>query len=296
MANVPKNEATGEAAVTVDAVEPVEATVPNEVAAPCATHDQDLQARLDGVVMELDFIEQALTRAGFEVAVDADGRTFTATVDRLNIVLALLASSREASEAMTMIKEILAAHGMQVEGEAPFETVIKMIGAHKSLTEDLVQARQAAEDAEAARQKAADDLAKKPRAVKGAPLKKLRNCGPFPTNDGEAAPRFDAAGLLAHIGEAETVELAFSDGTHELADAAPLIISGAAWKVSSDRLFLTGVDVPMHGASREGSPFTLAGYGLFVDGTLAAYAPRINGPLQVAPGTQHSLNDDVVFG
>jgi hypothetical protein len=288
MANTPK-ETTGAA---------LEAGPAAEAAAPPVVHDRDLQRRYDEAALELGLIDEALTKAGFALSTEVlDGTAHILQPSaRVDLALELLGSSREASEAMAMIADNLAAQGMQVEGEAPFETVIKLIAEHKSLTHDLAQAQQSAEEAEAARQKAADDLAKKPRAVKGAPVKRLRACGPVAVIEGEEAPGFDVAGLLAHIGDAETVELAFSDGTHELADAAPLVISGAAWSVSGNRLFLSGVDVPLYGASREGSPFTLAGYGLFVDGRLAAYAPRVNGPLQVSPGTQHSLNDDVVFG
>lgn len=273
----------------------------NENDANTLPNNEDLQERHDEIVKELGLIDEALAKAGFVNEPSGENISVQLSVSaRFDVALALLASSRDD---LILIGTALGDHGMQVEGERPVETAVKLIGAHKALLSMVEETQADAQRVKDASQAAADRAARKPKAVKGVVPQKLRPCGVYvmrdylaKSNKAKNDPRLSAEGLLRLIEQAETVELAFSDGSHEIDDVPPMLISGEAWKIANDRLFLTGVDVPMYGASRDMSPFTLAGYGLFLDGQLAAYAPRINGPLVIAPGSTHSLNGDVVFG
>jgi hypothetical protein len=100
------------------------------------------------------------------------------------------------------------------------------------------------------------------------------------------------AKLLTAIAGAGKVEIAFSDGKREIAGMDPVEVTGNAWRVtvagvqlSIDELI---ADTPAKGV------FPLAGYGLFLDGKLAAYRDR-GGQLSIAAGSRQNIAPDVVF-
>lgn len=97
--------------------------------------------------------------------------------------------------------------------------------------------------------------------------------------------------LAELIGMADTVELVFSDGKKELA-IEPRVISGKAWAMTAVGLALRLPEFPVTGPAT--GPVSLAGYGLFLDGTQVAWAGR-GEVLEVPPGRRMDLRNDVVF-
>lgn len=101
-----------------------------------------------------------------------------------------------------------------------------------------------------------------------------------------------SAELLALIGEAQSVELVFSDGTAELAGISGQIIEGDAWRVSIVGLALSVPNLIVTGPGPQ--IVELAGYALFLDGKQVAWARRPD-VLRIAPGARMNLSGDVVF-
>ncbi len=126
----------------------------------------------------------------------------------------------------------------------------------------------------------------KAAALESAKPAKPRKIGPV---EGEPLPSNE---LLELIEAAELVEIAFSDGQRELASLLPRTITGAAWRETVVGLQLDVGDFVIEGT---GERRALAGYGLLLDGELAAYAERLD-PLLLMPGARYSLTGDIVFG
>jgi hypothetical protein len=99
--------------------------------------------------------------------------------------------------------------------------------------------------------------------------------------------------LKAAIADAETVEVAFSDGRTEIAGMPPLSIEGDAWRdhhlgqMLREPVTVTG--------PAGGSSVTIAGYALLLDGEQVAYTERSD-RLAIAPGQKINLADDIYFG
>ena len=100
--------------------------------------------------------------------------------------------------------------------------------------------------------------------------------------------------LLALIGGADIVELVFSNGKREIAGIDPMLISGDAWGIGIAGLQLRVPELMVHGPAGGKAPYLLAGYGLLLDGELAAYGAR-GDVLAIAPGARMNLAQDVVF-
>lgn len=135
---------------------------------------------------------------------------------------------------------------------------------------------------------AADGSANAPKASAAA-APKVRKVGVMKGEVVWPAP----ADLLEQIRAASTVEVAFSDGRQEIAAMPALAISGDAWKVTPAGLALTGVEVMVYGPARGQGVYSLAGYGLLLDGKQVLYRPR--DPLAIAPNSQVNLSGDIVF-
>ena len=105
-----------------------------------------------------------------------------------------------------------------------------------------------------------------------------------------------ARDLLELVASARTVEVAFSDGKSEILELKPREIVGgkAAFAIGGRGLVLTVPDFTINGPRAGERPYRLAGYGLFLDGELAAYGARTE-TLTVAPGAQYNLKGDAVF-
>lgn len=134
------------------------------------------------------------------------------------------------------------------------------------------------------------------RAKAGPKAAKPRAIGPVPAPKGHDGPWSQPSGedLLTLIGAADLVEIGFSDGTRELATLAPRIVEGDAWYLAANGVRLRVPELRVNGPGRDDQPLTLAGYGLFLNGELTAWSPRID-ILQLAPGGQYDLKDDVIF-
>lgn len=129
---------------------------------------------------------------------------------------------------------------------------------------------------------AAVDAAPKAKSAK-AP--KRRNISEL-EGDGLSSPE-----LLELVRAASKVEVAFSDGKRELNEIPARVISGDAWAVTVAGLALRGVDIELTGL---GGGVEIVGYGLLLDGELAAYRKRMD-PLMIAPGAKVNLAGDIVF-
>lgn len=123
-----------------------------------------------------------------------------------------------------------------------------------------------------------------PKVRKSKAGSKPRKCGPM-----DDQPRPEE--LLELIGMAQTVEVVFSDGEKELPFERRMI-DGPAWAMTAVGLQLRLPEFVAVGPAT--GPVNLAGYGLFLDGSQVAYAPRMD-VLDVQPGRRMDLRNDVVF-
>lgn len=137
--------------------------------------------------------------------------------------------------------------------------------------------------------KALEKAAKKPARAKASPSAKARKIGPLKPGDGLLPEE-----LLVLLGDAERVEIVFSDGKTEIDGLPAQEISGNAWKAGVAGLQLTLPELIVHGPGMGQSGHSLAGYGLLIDGDLVAYADR-GGALPIAPGATVNLAQDIVF-
>lgn len=100
--------------------------------------------------------------------------------------------------------------------------------------------------------------------------------------------------LLELIGAAEVVEIAFSNGKTEIAQLEPVRIMGPAWRATMVGVQLSIPELIVHGPAPGKPPYPVAGYGLFLDGELAAYGDR-GEQLQIGGGSTHNVAPDIVF-
>lgn len=135
-------------------------------------------------------------------------------------------------------------------------------------------------------QAAADKAAAAPKVSRASAGAKARKVGPLEN------PAKDE--MLAAIAGAETVEVVFSDGKLELLQIPALLVSGTAWASVIGGVALRVPELTLHGPAMGQNPWPLAGYGLFLDGKQAAWAPRPD-TLVIGGGMQVNLRDDVIF-
>lgn len=131
-----------------------------------------------------------------------------------------------------------------------------------------------------------DAAAAAPKAKRAAPAAKARKAGPMDN------PKADE--LIAAIGEADLVELVFSDGKNELAGVAALEVSGNAWAKVIGGVALRLPELLVSGAAEGASGWPLKGYALFLDGKQAAWGPRPE-TLVLGGGRKFNLREDVIF-
>jgi len=142
---------------------------------------------------------------------------------------------------------------------------------------------------------AAEKVAAAPKAKAASALKKPRKIAPLVMKkDQDEANSLTSLDLLELIQSAGAVELAFSDGAHEISGIAALVISGDAWSARSNGLALVLPELLVHGPAQGQSAYGLAGYGLLLDGELVAYSARPE-VLQIGAGMAVNLAADVIF-
>lgn len=135
-------------------------------------------------------------------------------------------------------------------------------------------------------QAAVDKAAAAPKVSRSSGAAKARKAGPL-QNPG-------ASDLLDAIAAADAVEVVFSDGRFELLQIPGLVVSGAAWAKVIGGVALRVPELLVHGPAVGTNSWPLAGYGLFLDGKQAAWAPRSD-TLLIGGGMQVNLRDDVIF-
>ena len=133
---------------------------------------------------------------------------------------------------------------------------------------------------------------KSAKAAKPPKVRKINADAVVLEREGDKDER-DAA-LLKAISEAQTVELAFSNGSNEIAALEPVTIMGNAWRATMVGVQLTIPELLIHGPAPGKQGYPLAGYGLFLDGKLAAYAAR-GEQLQIGAGANQNVAPDIVF-
>lgn len=173
----------------------------------------------------------------------------------------------------------------QADGQADALAHVSELEAQLAQTQEALADVTAERDALVA---AADKADKAPRS-RAAPAEKRRKIGPV---KGDA---LTPAELLQLVQEAQTVEVAFSDGRNELVDVPAQVIEGNAWMVGPSGMLLRLSEMLMHGPLPGKGAHSLDGYGLILDGKLVAYRARENGPLTIPAGTRMNLAADVQF-
>lgn len=139
---------------------------------------------------------------------------------------------------------------------------------------------------------AAAKAAKAKPSAKEVRAPKARKIRPIdPEKEGEP---LSAEHLQQLIADAETVEVAFSDGKQEIAGIPALRISGPAWSMGVGGLSLNLDEVIVHGPDRDKPAHEVAGYGLLIDGDFVAYANR-GDVLKIPAGATMNLARDVIF-
>jgi hypothetical protein len=104
--------------------------------------------------------------------------------------------------------------------------------------------------------------------------------------------------LAKMLGEAEEIEIVFSDGEHEITGIPPIPVTSTDFRpaaVEGLQLAQPGQEeLLVYGPPRGTPAFQLAGYGLVVDGKQVAWKER-GEPLVIQPGMTVNLANDVVF-
>lgn len=138
-----------------------------------------------------------------------------------------------------------------------------------------------------------DKLKKAVPAATRTKAPKARKAAPIELKDGEFGP--SAEELLQQVNKAKEVEIVFSDGKQEIVDIPAIGVTGDhPWMITGGRLKLVLNDLTVNGPADAGESYDIDGYGLLLDGKLAAYGKRMD-VAHVGANQQISLKDDVVF-
>lgn len=100
--------------------------------------------------------------------------------------------------------------------------------------------------------------------------------------------------LLKAIAAADLVEVAFSDGKHEIKSLPAHIVQGDAWYLAANGVRLRVDKLQVYGPNRGEKEIKLAGYALLLDDEQIAWTQR-GDVLTLAPGSINELKDDVIF-
>ena len=100
--------------------------------------------------------------------------------------------------------------------------------------------------------------------------------------------------LLKAIAAADLVEVAFSDGKHEIKSLPAHIVQGDAWYLAANGVRLRVDKLQVYGPNRGEKEIKLAGYALLLDDEQVAWTQR-GDVLTLAPGSINELKDDVIF-
>lgn len=166
------------------------------------------------------------------------------------------------------------------DAEAEFGEVLE------NLKRERDQANDRATQASAAASTAKASLSK---ALKPAKPRKLGAMEALDDDRKEATAK-----LQKLIDDADEVQIAFSDGTREIAGIAPVDVDGPAWNGDHPNGLLLKLPIDIEGPRESASSVTIDGYALILDGKQVAYSRR-SAPLQVAPGQRVKIENDIIF-
>ncbi|WP_310532521.1 hypothetical protein [Novosphingobium sp.] len=199
-----------------------------------------------------------------------------------DVIGAELETPKEPSEMDLAAKAAFARIGIELDAEngSRPEVLIDGLNAAADNTERLT-----AELATVSEER--DALVAKFKEIENAPKAKAVKA-PKPREIAPLKDAFSTDDLLELVKGAKRVEVAFSNGKTEIAHLPAQVIEGDAWRVGVNGLRLEGVTLSASG------PASLAGYGLFLDGKLAAYRARSD-VLEITSGHTMRLAGDVVF-
>ena len=194
--------------------------------------------------------------------------------------------------ALASFGEVATEHALDLNQklDAANARIVDLEATNELLAKALEDEKKALASANEALAKAGAAL-KAGKVSKGVAPKKLRKIGPISVADGVMP--LSKQDLLELIGAADRVEVAFSDGKTEIAGLDPMLIEGNAWVAGNNGLMLNQALI-VYGPAQGQGAFSLAGYGLMLDGDLIAYATR-GQPLNIGAGGTFDLSNDVIF-
>jgi hypothetical protein len=169
-----------------------------------------------------------------------------------------------------------------------------LVGEHKTVGEQLAAATKE-RDAAVARAEKAEKAAPAKAGGKAATKSAARKVAKPDWGENDV-DRPKAAELLEAIEKADTVEIVASDGSNEIRELGSFATQGnEPFRVAMQGLIANIGEGIAHGpAGGSGGSFRVEGFGLFLDGKLAAYAPLLT-PMGIGAGQQVSFRDAVVF-
>lgn len=125
---------------------------------------------------------------------------------------------------------------------------------------------------------------------------KPRELGPMAAVFDEAVePGVSAAELLKAIEDADVIELAFSDGHHEVMGVPPRQVEAGGFRLQRGRLLFVDGPLEVAGPGEEGQPYSIAGAALLLDGRQVGWSPFAQA-LAVGAGQRVNVAGSVIFG
>lgn len=212
--------------------------------------------------------------------------------DIAGVTVTALCGFKSTIDQIKAIGEKLADAGLVTDVGDGLSAIDFIIGKYRELEAERDTLRNALNEQE---RKAADAELKEAKKARAVPVEKrsgLRRIAPIALKKGEKPLERDA--LIELIAAADSVEIAFSDGKHEIAALPARAILGDAWVLAVNGVKLQVPEFSVWGPPRGEAAVELDGYGLLLDGELVAYAKRTDA-LSLRPGGQYDLKDDVIF-
>lgn len=198
---------------------------------------------------------------------------------------------------------------VKTAGEEAREAVFAFVGEELVKRKVVTQAEAAAEDFGpiATLFSAFDDVTAERNALKrslaaqkGATTRKVNEIEELeaslkPRKLGPIEDQLKPGELAELLAGTPRVEIAFSDGKHELVGVPPVSVPGECFTFRRGRLLLDVEQLMVRGPADERGARVLAGYALLIDAEQVAWLPRMGGELTLGAGQTYQLKGDVVL-